>query len=203
MIVESHPSLVGTRVDRLLDAIARHPAADGRRAELEVAMGLETAHEAALDRLNKHFTLARFAQAAGALAERDVALRVFLLISPPFVDQDEQDLWLLRSVDAAFSCGASVVSLVPTRSGNGAVEALAEAGWFLPPTLEDIERSFALALTHAQDRGRVFVDVWDLERFAHCQDCFAPRRARLQAMNLAQRVLPACSCPSGDRAGRQ
>ena len=203
VIVESHPSLVGTRVDRLLDALARHPAADGRRAELEVAMGLETAHEAALDRLNKHFTLARFAQAAGALAERDVALRVFLLISPPFVDQDEQDLWLLRSVDAAFSCGASVVSLVPTRSGNGAVESLADAGWFLPPTLEDIERSFASALTHAQDRGRVFVDVWDLERFVHCQDCFAPRRARLQAMNLAQRVLPACSCPSGDRPGRQ
>jgi radical SAM enzyme (TIGR01210 family) len=203
VIVESHPSLVGTRVDRLLDALARHPAADGRRAELEVAMGLETAHEAALDRLNKRFTLAGFARAAGALAQRDVALRVFLLISPPFVDQGDQDLWLLRSVDAAFSCGASVVSLVPTRAGNGAVESLADAGWFLQPALEDIERSFALALTHARDRGRVFVDAWDLERFAHCQDCFAPRRARLQAMNLAQRVLPACPCPSGDPADRQ
>jgi radical SAM enzyme (TIGR01210 family) len=203
LIVESHPSVVGTRVDRLLDALARHPGADSSRATLEVAMGLETAHEAALDRLNKHFSLARFAQAASALAERRVALRVFLLISPPFIPRVEQDSWLLRSIDLAFSLGASVVSLVPTRSGNGAIEALADAGSFEAPTLDDIERSFALALTQARGRGRVLVDVWDLERFAHCRDCFIPRCARLRAMNLAQRVLPACSCSSDQRSDHQ
>ena len=100
-------------------------------------MGLETAHPAALDRLNKRFTLTQFEHAARALSRRGVALRVFLLISPPFVASGEQDDWLLRSVDAAFGCGASVIALVPTRPGNGAMEALAEAGLFRGPDLDD------------------------------------------------------------------
>jgi archaeosine synthase beta-subunit len=194
VIVESHPALVGPDVDRFLAALDRHRGFEGRSAQLEVAMGLETAHPDALDRLNKRFTLERFAAAAKALADRGVALRVFLLISPPFISSDEQDAWLLHSVDAAFSCGASVVSLVPTRPGNGAIDRLAASGWFRAPDLDDIERSFALALRHAQGRGRVFVDVWDLERFAHCPQCTDARRARLQAMNLEQVVLPQRPC---------
>ena len=207
VIVESHPALVGPRVDRLLAALDRQRGIDERPDErspqLEVAMGLETAHPVALDRLNKRFTLEYFARAARALDDRGVALRVFLLISPPFVPLDEQDAWLLRSVDAAFSCGASVVSLVPTRPGNGAIDALAESGSFRAPHLDDIERSFALALSHARGRGRVFVDVWDLERFAPCPHCTAARRDRLRAMNLEQVVLPRRPCPAGDHGSRQ
>lgn len=198
VIVESHPALVGPRVDLWLAALDRHRGPGELSAQLEVAMGLETAHPVALDRLNKRFTLERFAQAARALDDRGVALRVFLLVSPPFVPSHEQDAWLLRSVDAAFSFGASVVSLVPTRPGNGAIDALAAAGWFRAPDLEDIERSFALVLRHARGRGRVFIDTWDLERFAHCPHCTARRRGRLQAMNLEQLVLPECPCPAGD-----
>jgi hypothetical protein len=119
-----------------------------------------------------------------------VSLRVFLLISPPFIPAHEQDAWLLRSIDAAFFCGASVVSLVPTRPGNGAIEALASAGWFRAPGLDDIERSFTLALTHARGRGRVFVDLWDLERFAPGLECITARRDRLHAMNLEQTIPP-------------
>jgi radical SAM enzyme (TIGR01210 family) len=176
VIVESHPALIGARVDRLIAALSRYGS-----PQLEVAMGLETVHAEALDRLNKRFTFERFADAAQALADRDVALRVFLLIAPPFVPADEQDVWLLRSIDAAFSCGATVVSLIPTRAGNGALDDLAEAGSFRAPDLDDIERSFAMALTHAAGRGRIFEDVWDLE---------PARRDRLVAMNLSQRVLP-------------
>jgi radical SAM enzyme (TIGR01210 family) len=186
VIVESHPALVGPRVDRLIASLERH-GAGRRRPALEVAMGLETAHPEALDKLNKRFTLQGFADAADALKRRGVALRVFLLISPPFVPFDEQDEWLRRSVDAAFDCGATVVSLVPTRTGNGTVEALAEPGDFRPPGLDDIERSFALALDHAQGRGRVFVDLWDLERFAGPTASLDATRARLHAMNLEQR----------------
>ena len=196
--VESHPALVGPRVDRLLAALDRHRGPEELSAPLEVAMGLETAHPVALERLNKRFTLEGFSEAARALDDRGVALRVFLLISPPFIPSHEQDAWLLDSVDVAFSCGASVVSLVPTRPGNGAIEQLATSGLFRAPDLEDIERSFALALRHAQGRGRVFVDVWDLERFAQCPHCTAARRDRLQAMNLEQSLLPPCPCPAGD-----
>ena len=196
VVVESHPALVGSRVSRLLAALTRYGGTTGASIELEVAMGLETAHPVALDRLNKRFTFEQFARAAGALAERGVALRVFLLISPPFIADDEQDDWVVRSLEAAFSCGASVISLVPTRPGNGAMEAFAGAGLFRAPSLADIERTFTLALTHASRRGRVFVDLWDIDRFTHCERCRAPRRKRLQAMNLQQRVLPPFSCAS-------
>ena len=47
LIVESHPALIGPRVDRLLDALARHRPPDGQATRLEVAMGLETAHTGA------------------------------------------------------------------------------------------------------------------------------------------------------------
>ena len=196
VIVESHPALVGVRVDRFRTALDRQDP--GRSVALEVAMGLETAHPEALDGLNKGFTLAGFAGAGQALRERGIALRVFLLISPPFIAPDEQDPWLLRSLDTSFASGASVVSLVPTRPGNGAMEALAEAGMFRPPDLDDIERSFALALTHAAGRGRVFVDLWDLDRFAHCKCCFAERHARMAAMNLQQNILSQRPCASQD-----
>jgi archaeosine synthase beta-subunit len=200
VIVECHPALVGPRVDRWLAALDRHRGS-GAPARLEVAMGMETAHPAALDQLNKRFTLGDFATAAAALDDRGVALRVFLLISPPFIPEREQDDWLVRSVDEAFSCGASVVSLVPTRRGNGAIDALAEEGSFRAPDLDDIDRSFELAMEHAKDRGRVFVDVWDLGQFTHCRQCAAARRDRLEVMNLEQRVLPRRPCPACDVHG--
>jgi hypothetical protein len=200
VVVESHPALVGPRVDRLLDALVRHRSGRQPSAALEVAMGLETAHPQALDSLNKHFTLAGFEAAAQALLRRGVALRVFLLISPPFVAAADQDQWLLRSLDTALDCGASVISLVPTRPGNGAMEAFAAAGMFRQPDLDDIERSVALALTHASRRGRVFADCWDLDRFASCASCLPVRRERLHRMNLQQQILPAWSCRDCGRA---
>jgi radical SAM enzyme (TIGR01210 family) len=206
VIVESHPALIGVRVDRFLDELARQCSRAGRAEvagsevlppRLEVAMGLETAHPVALERLHKRVTLERFAEAAEELRRRDVALRVFVLISPPFIPSDEQDMWLLRSIDFAFECGASVVSLIPTRPGNGAIEALRDERQFRMPTLEDIERSFAGALArvrHARrGRRRVFVDLWDLQRFADGgvdESDLAARRERLRLMNVEQRILP-------------
>jgi hypothetical protein len=184
VVVESHPALVGPRLDRFLTALGPAPANGAPR--LEVAMGLETAHPAALDLLNKHFTLDDFRAASRTLEARGVALRVFLLISPPFVAPDEQDDWLLRSLDAAFDCGAAIVSLVPTRGGNGTVEALAASGAFLAPTLDTIERSLTLALHHARGRGLVFADLWDLDRFSASGACPADVRDRLARMNLTQ-----------------
>jgi archaeosine synthase beta-subunit len=192
VIVESHPALIGPRVDRFIEALDRHRAA--ALVHLEVAMGLETASPEALERLHKQMTVDQFATAATALKQRGVSLRVFLLISPPFVPPIEQDATLFRSIDVAFSCGASVVALVPTRPGNGALEVLAAENGFHPPRLEDIERSFAGGLARHGHLGRLFVDLWDLGRFAECPHCLDARRARLHAMNLEQRVLPAIRC---------
>jgi uncharacterized Fe-S cluster-containing MiaB family protein len=190
VVVESHPSLVGERTNRFLDALAGHPPAPA----LEVAMGLETANPSALERLHKRMTVDGFKRAAGQLATRDVALRVFLLVFPPFVPVQEQDDWLCRSVDLAVAAGATAVSLIPTRTGNGALERLAEEGLFVSPTIHDLERSLALAQRRAPQSTRVFADLWDLQRFADCSHCFAERRARLHAENLEQHPREPVRC---------
>jgi len=191
VVVESHPALVGDRVDRWLEALS---AGSGGSPRLEVAMGLETAHPEALERLNKRMTVDQFAHAADALTRRGVLVRVFLLIAPPFIPTGEQPEWLLRSVDTAFDCGASVVTLIPTRTGNGAIDALSAERLFHPPTLDEVERSVEDALVRARGRGRLFADVWDLERLSECPACFSARRDRLHTMNLEQRTLPAIDC---------
>jgi radical SAM enzyme (TIGR01210 family) len=200
VIVESHPALIGPRVDALLDALAVE--AVDKAPQLEVAMGLETAHPDALERLNKRMTLDQFRHAAAELRRRDVALRVFVLVSPPFVPAGEQHDWLCRSVDVAFECDASAVSLIPMRSGNGTVEALADEGLHHAPTLDVFEHAMDAALGRA--RGRVFADLWDLERLASCEACFDERKARLASMNLTQRLISRVPChecsPLGARA---
>ena len=192
VIVESHPALIGPPVDAWVASLARARSAIRPPTSLEVAMGLETVHPDALEQLNKRMTADGFARAAEGLARRGVLLRAFLLVNPPFVPRGAQDEWLARSVDFAFDCGASVVSLIPTRPGNGAMDRLAEVGTFVPPTLNDVERSFEAALARAA--GRVFVDVWDLERCARCSTCLPARRERLREMNLRQAALPHVNC---------
>lgn len=192
VIVECHPSLVGRRVDEWLDAL--RPLGPS----LEVAMGLETAHPEALERLNKRMTVSQFRQAAIALRDRGVGVRAFLLVSPPFVPAGEQREWLARSVDEAFTAGVDVVSLIPMRGGNGTVEALEREGLYSAPTLETLEDAFELALTRVPGGCRVFADVWDLERLSGCHACFAPRKARLASMNLTQRVTPRVDCQACD-----
>ena len=196
VVVESHPSLVGARVTRFLTALESTRRPDTTAPALEVAMGLETAHPEALERLHKRMTVDGFRLAADTLQSLGVGLRVFLLVSPPFVPDAEQDDWLLRSLDVAIAAGGSAIALIPTRPGNGALEALADEGWFRQPTLADLERSLVRAQAHVSGSGaRIFADLWDLDRFAVCVHCLAARRDRLHAMNLEQRLLPAPSCP--------
>jgi hypothetical protein len=187
VIVESHPALIGARLARFMEVL-QHAARRSPPPAIEVAMGLETAHPAALARLNKGFDTAQFAAAAARLRQAGAALRVFVLVGVPFIPAGEQRFWVAKSVSFAFECGATVVSLIPTRSGNGALEAL-NVG---TPVLSDLEGALEDALPHPG--GRVFADLWDLERFADCAVCIGQRRARLRAMNLEQRVLPGIAC---------
>ena len=190
VVVESHPALVDARVDRFQSALGRVEYAP----VLEVAMGLETAHPEALERLNKRMTVGDFVRAANTLRSHDVAVRAFVIIDPPFVPAAEQEAWLVQSVDTAAACGAGVVSLVPTRGGNGAMEALAAVGAFEQPSLGMIEQR--VDAVHARHGGscRIFVDLWDLAAFSNCPVCLDARRSRLAAMNLTQQVLPRVVC---------
>ena len=183
VIVECHPSLVGERVLRFRDDLAGASQA-AVAPGLELALGLETAHEASLERLNKRMTVSDFSKAARFLQQNAIALRVFLLVHPPFIPIAEQEAWIHRSIDLAFDSGASVVSLIPTRVGNGALDALRDAGLFREPTLRELEAAFEYGLSLR--RGRVLADLWDLERFSKCGLCFGPRRDRIERMNGTQ-----------------
>ena len=130
---------------------------DGR---LEVAMGLETIHPDVLPRLNKRMTLERFPP--GGRRPRRLRNRrcaSFVLVGLPFVTPEESRRMGGRSVEFAFDRGASVVSLIPTRAGNGAIDALAARGEFDAPTLGMLEECVARGVDLG--RGRVFADLWD------------------------------------------
>jgi radical SAM enzyme (TIGR01210 family) len=191
-IVECHPALVGPRCLEFRDLIS---------SQLEVAMGLETVHPEILERLNKRMTLEQFHRAARFLLDEGIDLRVFILVRPPWLSEEEGVDWAKRSMDFAFDCGASVCSLIPTRAGNGAMEALMAAGEFALPCLASLERALEHGL--ACRAGRVFVDLWDAERFIGCPDCSEARVHRIRAMNATQRI-PApvrCRCrPFPDRS---
>ncbi len=186
VVVECHPSFIGERCF----AFAKNLAEDGAR--LEVAMGLETANPEVLKRLNKGITLDSFRRAAMELRKRDIALRVFILVKPPFQAEDQALEWAKRSLDFAFDCGAGACCLIPTRDGNGALESLQRANQWSPPRLSTLES--ATDYGAALGRGRAFADLWDLERFSTCDACFDARRQRLEEMNFSQIVAPPVRC---------
>jgi hypothetical protein len=64
------------------------------------------------------------------------------------------------------------------------METLAERGDYAPPTLESLEEVFAYGLGLRQ--GRVFVDLWDVEKLSSAAQDKTARIDRLAAMNLSQ-----------------
>jgi len=194
VIIENHPRLCGPACVRFRDLLMETDSS----AQLEIALGLETVHREALAALNKQMTVADFDVAAADLVENGIAVRAFVLLKPPFLGDTDAVVWAMRSVERAFASGASVCSIIPVRGGNGVMEDLAQRGLFVAPKLETLERAFAAAL--ALERGRVFVDLWNVERIASCGGCGPPRIERLRNMNLIQRLLPRIDCACGGSA---
>jgi archaeosine synthase beta-subunit len=184
VIVENHPRMGGDRVRVFLNILqAMNPA-----LTLEVAMGLETIHPAALMLLNKRMTTEHYRHACELLLALGVTLRAFVLLRPPSLDEDEGREWAMRSIEFAFDCGVATVSVIPTREGNGVMEQLRRDGLFASPSLASLESVMESALALGQ--GRVFVDLWDAERWSIGEVNGSLRIERLHQMNLLQRVLP-------------
>ena len=190
--VESHVNTIGPAT---LDFAAR---LEGR---LEVAVGLETIHPEASAHLNKRLDLARFDRAASLLRDNDIDLRVFVLLGAPYVSPDESVDWTVRSVEYAAKCGASVVSIIPVRGGNGEMERLASLGHFTPPTLGQLEA----ALDRCMDLGSTVVtaDLWDADHLTACEHCRAGRIDRLRRLNVSGCAEAAMDCfACSDASGR-
>jgi radical SAM enzyme (TIGR01210 family) len=181
--VESHASTIGPATLAFAGQIA------GR---LEVAVGLETIHPLAAAQLNKRLDLARFDTAASFLSDHGIDLRVFVLLGAPYVGADESVAWTVRTVEYAVERGASVVSIIPVRTGNGEMERLQALGEFTPPTLSQLEDALddCLQLTS----GVVTADLWDAERLAPCKRCGSERIARLRRLNVTGRAEPRIGC---------
>jgi archaeosine synthase beta-subunit len=179
VVVESHPKLVGRRCLTFREMIGE---------ELHVAMGLETVHPQVLAKLNKRMTLLDFEKAVGVLLKNDMSVRTFVLVRPPFMTESEGVEWACRSIGFAFDTGVECCALLPTRVGNGAMEALHVGGHFTPPSLDSVEDAFDYGLS--LKRGRVFVDLWDIAGSASSSPRVEERLERLSRMNLSQRIEP-------------
>ena len=185
VIVECHPALVGQSALRWQQLI--------RPSQLEVAMGLEIARDSILEKLNKRMTLESFRRAARFLEANGIGLRVFVILKPPHVLTEEEALdFGKRSIEFAFDCGASVVTVIPARGGSAELAELASQGLFSAPLLSSLEAvvDHGVSLRH----GRVFADLWDVAQLAACPHCSLARISRLRETNLTQVILPRIDC---------
>lgn len=187
--VESHANTIGAQTL----AFARQ--IPGR---LEVAAGLETIHPVAAVQLNKRLDLARFDSAARFLSENGIDLRVFVLLGAPCVPAKESVAWTVRTVEYAVDRGASVVSVIPVRGGNGEMERLQALGQFIPPTLSQLEEALDRCLQFTNTV--VTADLWDVERLSACEHCRSERIERLRRLNVTGRAQPRISCSTCDAA---
>tara|TARA_R110002111_G_scaffold260623_1_gene332113 strand:+ start:11420 stop:12346 length:927 start_codon:yes stop_codon:yes gene_type:complete len=177
VIVENHPLLCN---QSCLDFQQLIPG------QLEVALGLETIHQKILQALNKKMTLDDFSRAVTFLLSHSIPVRAFILLKPPFMEEQAGIEWAIRSVEYAFSLGIECCSIIPTRSGNGMLEQLEQAGQFSPPQLASVETTLEACLNLKQ--GRVFMDLWDLEQHYQHEPHWNDRLERLKQMNLLQKI---------------
>lgn len=157
IIVECHPRLIGEKVVRFAKLLS---------GQLEVALGLETIHPTVFPWLQKEFTLDQFAEACQYLRESQIAIRVFLMLRPPGLTEAEGIDWALQSIHFAAQHGATCVSIIPTRGGNGILEQLARQDLFAPPQLASMLQVIQQYSKNACPNLRLFADLWDLSKVA-------------------------------------
>ncbi len=190
--VESHASTIGPATLEFAQRLS------GR---LEVAIGLETIHPVAAAHLNKRLDLGVFERSARWLADNGMDLRVFVLLGAPYIPVDASVEWTVRTAEYAIECGASIVSIIPVRGGNGEMERLAARGQFTPPTVAQLENALdrCVRLTGAA----VTVDLWDVERLPVCERCARARIERLRRLNVmggSEPPIECTACATGDVA---
>jgi radical SAM enzyme (TIGR01210 family) len=157
VVVENHPKLSDERVLSFARSID---------AKLEIAMGLETVHPAAMQLLNKSMTLADFESAVQFCSSHQIDVRAFVLLHPPGVERQDSVEWTWKTIDFAFETDVRHVSVIPVRSGNGWVDQQCARGQYSIPDLQMVSDFFSQvgARTGSSvDRVLVF-DLWDWEK---------------------------------------
>jgi radical SAM enzyme (TIGR01210 family) len=183
VIVESHPKLINARTLSFKKML---------KPRLEVALGLETVNREILRKLNKRMTPGDFCESVRFLKENDIGTRAFILLKPPFMNEEEGIYWAEKSIDFAFECGTECSTVIPVRGGNGIMEVLKGSGSFVPPLVKSLEKVLEYGI--GLQKGRVFADTWDLNLFSDCRECSEKRVERITSMNLGQTILSPVIC---------
>lgn len=183
VIVESHPVFIKENVLKFKEIL---------KPELQVAIGLETINEEILFRLNKKMTLTNFQKSVSFLNEIGIKARAFILLKPPFLDEEEGIYWAQKSIEFAFENGVECCTVIPVRAGNGIMDFLKNQKQFSPPSILSLEKvlDFGIGLK----KGRVFADLWDLKQFSDCDTCFEERFNRMNVINLTQQIKSPVFC---------
>ena len=155
VVVECHPAFLGARALRFQEMLTDS-------IQLEVAMGLENVHPVVLEKMGKGVSREKYAEVAVFLKDHGMTHRSFVLVHPPYIsDRQEAMEWGKRTLDfALIETGATLVSLIQTRSGNGAMEALEASGSWIRSSIQELEelQNYGRSL----NAGRTLVDTWDL-----------------------------------------
>ncbi len=183
VIVENHPGLTNEHILTFRDLL---------KGQLQVALGLETTHPEVLKRLNKKMTLDDFTRSTRWLNQNGIPTRAFILLKPPFMSTTESIHWAKHAISYAFNAGVKSCVIIPTRSGNGAMEWLEQNDYFSSPDIQALEKVLEYGIS--LKKGQVFADLWDIELFNNCDKCFDKRKKRLEQMNLNQAVSEEVSC---------
>lgn len=183
IIVESHPKFIGESCLQFSKML---------KPELQVAIGLETVHPEILQKLNKQMTVVDFSTSVKFLNRNAIKSRAFILLKPPYLSESEGVFWAKKSIDFAFDAGVECCTVIPVRAGNGSLEVLIESREFSLPEIQSLETVLEYGIE--LNAGRVFADTWDLELFSKCPVCVDQRIARINAMNLTQKVVPGVRC---------
>ena len=192
VIVESHPAFINKNTLLFRNLI---------KPKLQVAIGLETVHPEVLQKLNKKMKLADFEHSVRFLSSNGIFSRAFILLRPPFLSESEGVSWAKKSIFYAFRTGVTSCTVIPVRSGNGALDALAANNYFEKPDIRSLEEVIEYGIE--LNEGLVFSDLWDIDSFSSCNKCLEKRKERLLQMNLDQIIYPEilCSCTGNPPSG--
>ena len=113
LIVECHPKLINRRCLDFQQLI---------EPKLQVAMGLETIHPKILSLLNKQMTLNDFKNSVHFLNVHHIDSRAFILLGLPYLSEKESIQWTKAAIEFAFEIGVECCVIIPTRTGNGAMD---------------------------------------------------------------------------------
>ena len=137
-------------------------------------------------------TLRQYEKAVKKLIARNIRIRTFILVKPPFLSEYEGIEWAIRSMEFAFNCGVECCSLVPVRAGNGIMDELEQSSFFKAPDITSLEIVIEAGLE--MKKGRIFMDLWNSQIFKGCEGCKPMRLQRISAMNKYQSFQPKVQC---------